>query len=333
MKTFIAKTLTWALIIGVCFFSILSIIDYRFTPGHKKNYFQEKARKEIDLLIVGSSRAEHVINPHFFSSNFTVYNYGIDGHGLPSNYLLLKVLLSKHKFKVSHILLNVDEISFNGTFGFARKFCDNFFVEDLHDDEVYAAYQNYRGKAFAFTLKHVPQTSTVIYNDVRKIVKNAPFITRSILDKSKKKYERILNGFDSLKGYSPLSARPAIANNNVKENYVIEKDDLMYFTKIVELCKKYNIQLSLFRAPILYCQNYISNDFDQYIQNFSKQNNIAFYDYKCQYQLNTHYYDVTHPADSIAQWISTDLSNKLQPVLAQNKQRSESTKPSITKVK
>lgn len=326
MKRYIVKLLIWSFVAGLFSLALLSVLDYRFIPGPKKIFLAEKAPKEIDLLIVGSSRAEFVINPRFFNEEFTVYNFAMAGHGLPSNYLLLKLMIEKYGFKVGQIVLSTDEFNFNGTISFSRKFRDDFFIDEIDDQEVFEAYQKYRGKTFASIIKHLPQTSTVIYSDIRKTFRNIPFMTRNILERSKAEHEKALSVYATTKGYSPLLQKSYIKNNFKKEKYVIEADDLEYFNKLAALCKKHNIQLSLFRAPMLHCNNYLSEDFDRFISTFTKENNIAFYDYKCSYQLEDQYYDNTHPTDAISQRLSMDLSNKLQPALAEYKRKS-STAP------
>jgi hypothetical protein len=321
MKKYLLKLLVWSFFAGLCSFAILSVFDHRFIPGPKKLFFTEKAPKEMDLLIIGSSRAEHVVNPKFFNADFQIYNYAMDGHGLPSNYLLLKQLVEKQGFKIGQVMLSLDEFNLNGSVGFSRKFRDDFFVDDMDDEEVYEAYQKYRGKTFAYILKHFPQTSIVVYSDIRKTLRNLPFMTRRVLETSKQEYEKSLDVFSSTRGYSPLLQKTIIKNSKKKEQYVIEPDDLEYFQKLVALCRKHNIQLNLFRAPVLHCENYQSDRFDQFIDSFTKENNIVFFDYKCRYQLDDQFFDNTHPTDSISQLISMDLSNKLQPELAANKRK------------
>lgn len=323
MKRYIVKLLLWSLVAGGTSLGLLTAIDHSFIPGPKKMFLAEKAPKDIDLLIIGSSRAEFVIDPHLFNEEFTVYNFAMAGHGLPSNYLLLKLMIEKYGFKVGQIVLSTDELNFNGSKGFSRKFRDDFFIDEMDDPEVYEAYQKYRGKVFASVLKHLPQTSTVIYSDIRKTLRNLPFMTRHLLERSKAEYEKELNVFASTKGYSPLFQKSYIKDNNKKEKYVIEPDDLEYFNKLAALCKKHNIQLSLFRAPMLHCNNYQSEEFDSFISAFTRENNIPFFDYKCSYQLADQFYDATHPTDTISQRVSMDLSNKLQPALAELKKKNQ----------
>jgi hypothetical protein len=226
MKRYLVKLLLWSFVAGGCSLALLSVLDHTFIPGPKKMFLTEKAPKEIDLLIIGSSRAEFVINPRFFNEEFSVYNFAMAGHGLPSNYLLLKLMLEKYGFKIGQIILSADEFNFNGTRGFSRKFRDDFFIDEIDDPEVYEAYQKYRGKTLASILKHVPQTSTVIYSDIRKTLRHLPYMTRQLFKRSKEEYEKELSVYTISKGYSPLLQKSYIKNNNKKETYVMESVEL-----------------------------------------------------------------------------------------------------------
>jgi hypothetical protein len=312
---------------------LLSLINHQFVAGHKKVYIEQKASKKADLVIIGSSRAEHAIDPRLFDPNYTVYNFAMAGHGLPSNYLLLKMLVEKHQYSIGQVLLSADELNFNGTVALSRKFRDDFFVGDIHDKEVYEAYQKYRGNNFAMLLKSLPEASTIVYSDITRVIKNAPFAFHPLSSRYREKQENEINEEEQMKGYKPVFPTKKIHGKEQKTNYVIEEDDLYYFNKIVELCNKNKIKLTLFRAPILHCDAYGSQAFDAFITSFVNQHNIAFYDYKCQYQLPDQYYDNTHAADSICQVMTKDLRDKIQPVLAEQRSREENGNAAISKLR
>lgn len=315
MKKFLTKLVIWIFAVSAFCIAALCLVDHRFIAGKKKMFIEQKGKRNVDLMIIGSSRAEFIIDPQRLSEEHTIYNGAYAGHGLPSNYFLLKLVVEKYGYKIKNVLLSTDEFNFNGSIGFSRKFRDDFFVDNLDDNEVFEAYKKYRGATFAHVLKHFPQASVLVYGDFRKLVKNIPSMLHPFSEQIKESNEASLNIYATTKGFAPITKSNTIKNDHIKKSYVIEEDDLHYFLKIVALCKKHKINMALFRAPVLYCQNSDSRLFDQFISNFTKQNNIPFYDYKCTFQNNKGYYDNTHPSITIAEQLSLDLKEKVQPLL------------------
>ncbi len=261
---------------------------------------------------MGSSRAEHAVDPALFSKDEQVFNLGEDGHGMPSNYILLQLLVKEYYLKIDTLLLQTDEFSFNGEKGFSREFRDDVFYSYLNNPEVYEAYKNYSGKSLAVLLKFFPQAGNLIYNDFVKFLKNYPLVAKHYSNKLSDDFQKEVNRFSVNKGYTPLYEAHKVNKTSVTTVYTLQPDDVAYFIKIVSFCKSNNIKLILFRAPVLYCEEQNSSAFDYYIDMLSKQQSILFFDYKCSYQYEHNYYNNTHFTDTIARLMTKDLITKLK---------------------
>jgi hypothetical protein len=311
LSKFIWKVLFSLILLVVILGLMLSMEPVRWVEGRKKEYISRQQHAPIDLLVMGSSRAEHCFNTALVDKKkFNVFNLGEDGHGLPSNYLMLKVMLDKYHLNIKKVLLQIDEASFNGSRGFSRKFRDDYFLTDLKDPEVYKAFQQYRGNGWAWSLKHYPPLGNLLYDDFYKFVKHFAFVFKGWVPSIENRYEANVNLFSKTKGYSPYD--PEIVKIE-DHNFDFESDDKDYFEKLVSRCASEKIELILFRGPFLACNKIKSPKYEAYISEFLKSHpEIKYLDYKCSYQIPSQYMDQFHPADSISTLLSYDLMNALK---------------------
>jgi hypothetical protein len=309
MKRFLVKTGLFILVVALFITGVLLIQDTKFIVGRKKVYLEQSADKEYDLMVLGSSRALHSFNPNLYTGNKKLFNMGEEGHGLPSNYLMLKIL-EKHGIRIHKLLLEVDEYTFQGSKGFSRQFRDDFFVTDIDDPEVYEAFKKYRGTAFANTLRYFPKSANLIYCDLDRFVKHQLLSMKKIFPGPYKVYQRHLDEVGAQRGF--MGGPPSHSNIPIKEqHYRIEADDQVYFEKLIGYCQAHHIEVYFYRTPILRYQKVRSEEFDHYIDSFSKANNIPFFDYKSQYQWPDMYVDQNHPTAQITVELTKDILFKL----------------------
>lgn len=311
MKKFILKVSVWVACIILFFIVLIYPLTPSITANKKRIYIEQYGLKNFDLLVLGSSRAEHSIKPNLFQNNLHVFNAGEAGYGLPSNYFLLKALIEKHHVKIKKILFQLDETAMNGDRGFSRKFRDDAFIEDIDDEEVYEAYKTFRNPFIAAAIRNYPQTGNLIYTNFRNFFTHYPAILQNYSKTIKDYYDKDIKKIHSTKGYVPVYYRKIKKQKEPIQKFIIQKDDLLYLNKLVTLCKKYNIDMVMFRAPILNCIEYDATEFDQFITSFSKQHNIPFLDYKCDYQNPAFYKDNTHIIDSGATLLTQRIIARL----------------------
>lgn len=308
MNKFLIKAFVFiSIAIGVMLLC-LSILNPRWVEGRKKIFLADNNIKNYDLLVMGSSRAEHVINVALFdTAKYKVFNIAEDGHGLVSNYLMLKVLLEKYHLTTKRVLLQVDESAFNGSVGFKSKFRDDFFISDIRDAEVFAAFRKYKGFSLAYVLHTFPFLGNLVYGSFKEL---PHLYNLSLRNAARKQYKNIFSGLGSTKGYEAL----APMNNIITERkeFIIEQDDVHYFEAFVKLCQTHNIELILYRAPMLDCTKINSIKFDQYIAAFCATNGVRFIDLKCAYPDSKYYKDQMHIADSAATGITNGMIDSLK---------------------
>jgi len=314
MKVFLIKTTLWILGILICFVALLYPINSDVFADKKAVYLQRTPAKNFDLLILGSSRAEHSIIPALLDTGKNIFNMGENGNGMPSNYIMLKLLIEHYGLQIKTLLLQVDEYSFNGSAGFSRQFRDDNFYFHLDDKEVYDAVSNYRGPAYASLLRIFPQAGSLMYNDFSHFLKAYPFVFKTFSQSLQNTYDQLVNVYAADKGYNAITeaAKVLPAQSATPHHYILEADDVAYFNKLTALCKKHNIKLYLYRMPILNCSHEESGEFDQFIHHFSEQNKVPFFDYKCSYQNKEWYYDYTHATDTIARLVTKDIQSKIR---------------------
>lgn len=110
----------------VLLFMLVSILDYSIGNILRYFYFKQESGEQYrttysiektnaDLLIFGSSRANHHYDPNVFENrlNLSYYNVGRDGNGILYHSAILKAILKRYKPKVIVLDLNAEEFRKN----------------------------------------------------------------------------------------------------------------------------------------------------------------------------------------------------------------------------
>lgn len=277
----------------------------------KELYVKKFQDQNLDLLVLGSSRAEHTILPELLDTTKRIFNMGEDGYGMPSSYLMLKVLTNNYGIKIKSVLLEVDEYSFQGSTGFTRQFRDDDFYKFVDDDEVYDAFKKYRNAPLALILRAYPNIGDLLYNDFSKFLKNYPYAFKEHSVSLSKSFDKSVVESAVNKGYNTDIEPSEVKKPDRITHYKLEADDVAYFEKIVALCKEKKIRLILFRAPIMYCEAEDSHLLNNFLNKVCKASGISFYDYKCSYQYKQFYTDNKHITDTIARLVTRDIATKI----------------------
>jgi hypothetical protein len=205
------------------------IIDYLLDKNHYKNY---------NSYIFGSSRVGY-LNP-FHIKKFKTYNMTY-AEGLPHEHLLILKFFLKHHFPIKHLLIGLDEFSYQVPF--SRH--DNQYASKSHylvtNTSLYDFYKFYFFRQITkYDRKHF----------INKFIKNKP------IKYTNKIYNRIYNQKDTY-----LNIKQPNNHNQQYENdpkflnptpYVgLElKNTLKDIKEIVKLAKQHNIELHIYINPI-----------------------------------------------------------------------------------
>lgn len=248
---------------------------------------------KTDILIIGSSRANHHYDPIVFtdSLNLTCYNGGIDGHGMPMAYSVYKSVTDKQK-PIAIILDNWKTI-------WSDKHMDDLrYLYELNPHVRHIIDINI-SNSFVEKLKY--KSNLYLYNNT------LPRILQSYLI-----------GNTNTNGYIPS---PAINNNKLIAH--VDSVDLQYDSLCLSLledmikdCKERNIKLIFVVSPTLEIQK---NEFMEKTDSICRKYGIIYFNYNEDPRFTkdiTLFNDEIHMNEIGADLFSKDLASKLKLVLS-----------------
>lgn len=262
MKKFILRLVLGLIFIALFDFVIGSTLRYfyfqqdsgfQYRTTHSLNYTED------EVLIFGSSRANHHYDPKVFESklNMSCYNTGRDGTYLFYQTALLKTILKRHQPKV--IIYD-----FFGSFEYSQNDYDRlssllpYYEEHEEIQEVLELKGPFEKLK---TLSKIYPYNSLLFNI---ITGNMEF------NKEKNK---------DIKGYVPLYN---VWDNKLKSietanKYKCDPNKLKAFQDFIHLCKKNNIELYVVVSPVFY--KYESDYSIATCEKICSDQDIPFYDF------------------------------------------------------
>jgi hypothetical protein len=273
------------------YFNQESGLQYRTT------YSIEKTK--ADILIFGSSRANHHYNPIVFENRLKMsyYNVGRDGNFIFYHFAVLKGVLKRYSPKI--VILD---------------FVDHEFEENqMSYDRLSSLLPYYK--------KH-PEMRSIIelrskYEKLKMISSIYPY-NSTLLTIAAGNAEFNKKRKSDIKGYVPLTK---ILNDSLKtvstnEKYKIDSIKVKAFESFIQLCKDSNIKLYVVQSP--YYRKLEKKDYSVEIgQEIAKNYNVAFLDYESDSSFinNSHFFaDVAHLNDSGAVVFSNKLIDDISKI-------------------
>lgn len=262
MKKFIVRLLLGLILIALFDFVIGNTLrhfyfkqdsGFQYRTTHSLNYAKD------DIVIFGSSRANHHYDPEVFESklNMSCYNTGRDGTYFFYQTALLKTMLKRHRPKVI-------VYDFFGSFEYSQNDYDRLssllpYYEE-HEEiqevlELKGPYEKYK------TLSKTYPYNSLLFNIV---MGNMEF------NKEKNK---------DFKGYVPLYS---VWNTKLKplktaNKYKFDQNKLKAFQDFIALCKENNIELYVVVSPVFY--EYESDYSIATCKKICTEQGIPFYDF------------------------------------------------------
>lgn len=225
----------------------------------------------FDIAIYGSSRAWVHIDPKIISDslNFTAYNFGIDGHNFRLQYLRHLELIKYNK-KPKTIILGVDIFSLQKTTG-------------LYNSDQFLPYMLWNSNIMDFTYSYIAYDEIDFYLPLVRYAGRSEALTTSIkmVIKGAPDNHYRNNGFLGMDKVWNTDFEEAKA---IHTSYKIDihQDSIELLETFINECRIMGIELILVYTPeYIEGQSFVSNR-DEVIdifENFSKQYNLAFYDY------------------------------------------------------
>lgn len=252
------------------FFVVFFILDYAVGSILRHFYFNQSSGTlhqttfaiedtKADLLILGTSKANHSYNPEIFSErvNLTAYNAGRDGGSIFYDYALLECILQRYSPKI--IILDV-------SWEFETK-------QDSYDRlSMLSPYYE----------KH-PEIRPIIelksrYEKIKMLSKVYPYNSMlfSILAGN---LEYNKSRIKDLKGFVPLSKvwKEEIRIVNYPE-YKLDSTKINYFISFIEKCISSKVKVYIVVSPDFMKLKRIEQS-NILVREIAKKYNVAFYDY------------------------------------------------------
>jgi hypothetical protein len=226
MKKFIIKIAVMAILLIAIDYAIGLIFDYCYTHNRDGSLKQEKY---YDLMIYGSSRANHHYVPKIFEEEFnmTAFNAGKDGEGSVLHCMRIIELLEKYKPKViiydAHLIFDYATESDNTQFLGERR-CD--YGRSAAADSIFLMVnprERYKMMCKAYQ-----------YNSQLQILKN--FRNGGIADP----------GYD---GYEPLQGQIKDTSQYVYPHYDADSIKIYCLQTIINRCKQNGVALIFSVSP------------------------------------------------------------------------------------
>ncbi|MEP7108277.1 MAG: hypothetical protein ABI760_09840 [Ferruginibacter sp.] len=256
----------------IIFLSIVFIID--FTIGSLLNYFYFKQKSgyeyrttyslektQADVLIFGSSRANHHYRPDIFEDrlNMTYYNVGRDGNFIFYHYAMLKGILERYAPKI--IVLDLVKEEFRKNSNSYDRIATLLPYYDSHPEirsiiELKSHYEKY--KLFS---KIYPFNSLIL----KISIANTDFNKKRSPD---------------IKGYIPKTRTwdQPITYDTTDVRYELDNKKIEMYEDFIKDCNKAGIKLYVFVSPYFIKLNH--TDYSIAIGGeIAKKYNIKFYDY------------------------------------------------------
>lgn len=214
-------------------------------------------RSTSDLLILGSSRAQH----HYVSTiledslNMSVYNAGIDeAEGINVQLPLLQIILERYTPKM--VILEVSEGDFNTTVktdNIISLLAPYYGISDAADS-MFAYYK----KSLPYEVSHLYRYTSTSWSNLVGVIKTIP------------------RNFEE-KGYDPITY--VMKDTIIKDQPFVQHknfEKLSFLQTFIDICKTHNISLVLCNSP-----KYTRVDglYFRYIHEIANKNKIPFFDY------------------------------------------------------
>lgn len=251
MKQFIIKIIACGLLLvivdsGVCYTHGKIFGNLPDKTSMVSTIYQSLFKKSADILILGSSSANHHYNSMMLedSLKLSVYNSGLDGRDMVYFDVVLQSTLDRQIPK--YVVLDISPGHINGS-----------WINRIGDTKLYYRKNNavtkYYDNETGWQQKLKLKSSLYRYN------KTLSYLIRVRLDRP-----------NVLKGYAPLYGNKEGFEKYVTSDFSVNSVELKHLDSIVDICKSNNIKLILVQSP----QENENSAFDNWIVSYTSEKGI-----------------------------------------------------------
>lgn len=255
----------------ILFFAILFFLDLSIGKALEYFYFKQESglmyrttysleQTNAELLVFGSSRANHHYEPSVFEKelNMSYYNVGRDGSFILYHYAILEGVLKRYKPKM--ILLDVSEKEFSkDKEAYERLSCLLPYCKNHSEIQpiinLRSEFEKYKMLSAIY-----PYNSTLF----TIAIGNTEF---------NKKRKQDVKGYVAL--YDNWKMPIETINNNSKEE--LDSIKINYYEKFIANCKAAGVKLNIIHSPRYYKLKNTDNSIEK-AKSIAVTNHIPFYD-------------------------------------------------------
>ena len=244
---FVSKILIICLVLAVSLDFLYSRVYLQSSNRRKVGYAFVSKPKKIDVVILGSSRAEnHFVSQMFIDKGLETFNFGMQGSRLFESDLILKVLLEK-KNVIKNVILEIDLNLRHGLNPYSEantlKFLP-FLHESKSVNSQFKLLPNYNLNYYLPFYRYVNYETKIGFREA--------FFSGV----NKKSKELDFSGFDALPNTSNEKLEANLSDAFPSRN--------VYYEEIKRICKSKNINLIAIITPM--CANTKGRDYFQKVK-------------------------------------------------------------------
>ncbi|MBC8385225.1 MAG: hypothetical protein H8E57_06875 [Candidatus Cloacimonetes bacterium] len=286
----IALDYLFGLVLSHLFFSQKSGLNYRTT------FVLENTKAEV--VILGSSRANHHYKPQIFSDKFklTCYNAGRDGQHIPFQYAMLKGIIKRYSPKIlildilpRQLLNNPENYRLNALLPYYK----------AHKEIRSVANLNSKTEKIKLLSKIYPFNSlllTMIKSNLKKRKHTDGYIP----------LEKVMN-------YTPEKEEEEVkSSNDFTSKIVIDEKIVSILESFIALAKESGIEVYLVTSPFF--KSTVNPKANFALEQIAVNNKVPFFDYSTHKDFVGHpelFQDNSHLNDSGAEHFSKIISMRI----------------------
>lgn len=260
--------------------------------------------ENIDIVVIGASSSVRAIDPAILDSELSqnTFNLSTVSQQMNEKYYLLKELFQNHNPKQVYISVDFSVLSRpignEAPLYIVSDYMKNgrnrleLIFNSLESDKYLNAFSRVIRNREELTCKDIVQIVTEKSTDAYRSY--MPIEDERSVYKGK--------GFDYFKSGNELDVTALDSEIDIVDVTAFDKDEIKYLENAIQLCKEKGTDVTLVVMP--YTEYYVDKslqyeEFDKYMEEFSKANNVSFYDFNlCKVEFlqleNSDFYNLAH---------------------------------------
>lgn len=275
----------------------------------KPFWFLNKSNNVYDFAVIGSSRAENLIDIESMekATNLKGINLAMQGTGHAGLYLMLKGFIER-KNKIRLLLIQVDEYSLDSKKSYINAFSTHAYLPYFADKSINEIIRENADYKKYLLWEYLPFSRYVDYNSYY-----ITYYLNFIIGKRNKNYEQT-------KG-SDLEYNKNVFKFDKSKYKVVERKinnlDVLYLNKIIDYAGENNIAVIMFTAP-QYCEipQYLNthNESHKLFESIANIRKIKYLNYESDEisRDNSLFFDATHLNGIGSKKFSEELSHDIK---------------------